>query len=286
MTGRKHGHPEDAPVDHVERADPDGTVRTSIEIAFLLKDSLAKSFITALGAPSDLVDRMIATSDELKLLVTGYQRWAPLSQIGWAITDLANPKVYDRAAGLLDVGEQGNAEEVLEDYWNEPGRLESAALRVLRIAIYSDVRIQVGQRRHELVELAVADHRAGRYHASLPVALAQAEGMVRDVIGSSPYQNPSRLTDDISRSGHPEILKPIFESSTGTMKHTVIGDIGNFPPRHGVLHGRALGYDNRRDSTKALIALTELASFCQAQLHEAAKDGTLNDLDRQAFGST
>ncbi|MDF1597743.1 MAG: hypothetical protein P1T08_16810 [Acidimicrobiia bacterium] len=285
MAEQEHRQSGSASVDHVERADPDGSIRSSIEIASVLKDPLARSLLAALGAPADSLDRMLAASDELRSLVTGYQRWAPLSQIGWAITDLATPQVYDQAAELLDAGKQRTAEEVLEDYWNEPGRLESAALRVLRVAIYSETRIQVGQRRHELVELAVADHRAERYHASVPVALAQAEGMVRDVIDSSPFLNPNRLSDDVSSSGHPDILQPIFESSRATMKRTVLDVSGVFPPRHGVLHGRDLGYDNRRNSTKALIALTELATFCQAQLVRAEKDGTLEDLDRQAFGS-
>lgn len=270
---------------HVGRADPDGSLRSSIEDGRLLKDPLARSFLAALGAPPDVLDRMVALSDELSSLVTGYKRWAPLTGIGWAITDLAKPQVYDQAAELLNAGDRETAEEVLEDYWNEPGRLESAALRVLRIATHSEIRIRVGRRRLKLLELAVADHRSERYHASVPVALAQAEGMVRDVIGSSPYQQPGRLTDDVSRGGHPEILRPIFEASRVTMKSTVLEDVGDFPSRQGILHGRALGYDTRRNSTKALVAIAELATFCQARILEAVDSETLSDLDRQAFGS-
>jgi hypothetical protein len=272
------------PTGHVDRADPDGLLRSTIGEGDLLKDPLARSVLAALGAPSDVIDRMIAISDELSSLVTGYKRWAPLTRIGWAITDIANPQVYDQAAELMRAGKQEAAEKVLEGDWNESGRLESAALRVLRIAICSDVRIRVGRRRQALVELAVADHRAGRYHASVPVALAQAEGMVRDTTGSSPYLQPSRLTDDVSSSGHPEILRPIFEASATAMKQTALEHDGVFPSRHGVLHGRALGYDNRRSSTKVLVAVAELATFCQARILAAESDGTLDDLDRQVFG--
>lgn len=271
---------------HVERADPAGSLESSIEDGRLLKDPLARSFLTAIGAPTDLLDRMIELSDELGLLVTGYERWAALTEIGWAISDLANPRIYDRATEMLKAGDQASSEDLLEKYWNEAGKLESAVLRVLRVATYSEIRIEVGRRRHELLKLAVADHRAGRYHASVPVVLAQAEGIVRDVTGSSPYQQASRLNDEVSRGGHPDILQPIFQASGRPMKRTVIEDVGVFPSRQGILHGRALGYDTRRNSTKALVAIAELATFCQARILEAVDGGTLDELDRKSFGST
>jgi hypothetical protein len=270
---------------HVERADPARSLRSSIEDGRLLRDSLTRSFLIALGAPTELLDRMVVLSDELGLLVTGYERWAALTSIGWAISDLANPRIYDRATEMLEAGDQEASEEELEEYWNEAGKLESAVLRVLRVATHSEIRIKVGRRRLELLELAVVDHRSGRFHASVPVVLAQAEGMVRDVIGSSPYQQASRLTDDVSRGGHPDILQPIFKASGETMNRTVLEDAGLFPTRHGILHGRTLGYDTRRNSTKALVAIAELATFCQARILEAVEGGTLDELDHQAFGS-
>jgi hypothetical protein len=68
-------------------------------------------------------------------------------------------------------------------------------------------------------------------------------------------------------------------------KRTVFEDVADFPSRQGILHGRDLGYDTRRNSTKALVAVAELATFCQARIVDAVEGGTLNDLDRQAFGS-
>lgn len=269
---------------HIERSDPDSSIRSSIEDGTLLKNPLARSLLAALGAPGDVMESLIGRSDELLWLVTGYERWAPVARFGWAITDLANPDAYDHAAELFNAGQEEAAENALEEYWNKPGKLESAALRVLRIATHTEIRMQVGRRRHELIELAVADHRSERYHASIPVALAQTEGMVRDVMGSSPYTKPDRLTDEASQGGHPDILRPIFEASGATMKHSILEDSGVFPARHGILHGRALGYDSRRNSTKALIAVAELATFCRARLLEAEKSGTLADLDRKAFG--
>ncbi len=65
MAKQKHRQSRSASVDHIERADPDGSLRSSIETASVLKDPLARSFIAALGAGTDLVDRMTATSDEL-----------------------------------------------------------------------------------------------------------------------------------------------------------------------------------------------------------------------------
>ena len=281
--GNDDGESGEGTSDHVERADPEGSIRSSINDGALLDDPLVQSVFVALGAPRDALEKMVHLSDEMRHLVTAYERWAPLARIGWAVTEMAHPDVYDRAADLLDDGKRAEADDVLEAFWNEPRRLEFVALRILRIAIFSEVRIEVGNRRHELVRLAVADHRAGRYHASIPVALAQTEGMLRDVLGTSPFQQPERLIDDDTRGGHPEILKPIFEASRLTMHQTQLDDSDLFPPRHGILHGRALGYDNRRNSTKALLGCAEVATFCQARILALDESGDLDILDRQVF---
>ena len=69
------------------------------------------------------------------------------------------------------------------------------------------------------------------------------------------------------------------------MKCTVLEDVGDFTSRQGILHGRALGYDARRNSTKALVAIAELATFCQARILEAVEGEALSEVDRQAFGT-
>lgn len=276
-----------SPKNHIDRADPNGRLRETIEHVQVLKDPLVRGLLKVLGAPPTAIDRMVEVSEELRRLVGAYARWVPLVKLGWAITDAANEAVYDRALQALDEGEPDNAESVLEEFWNEGDRLEKVlVLRALRVAVCSEIRMRVGRERLRILQLAAEDHRAGRYHASIPVVLAQMEGMLRDTTRSSPFQSLTRLVDDETQGGHPEILRELF--ALGSMKvertYTELG--AAFPPRHGVLHGRDLGYATRRNSTKVFVAMAELATFCRARILEAQERGILEALDRRVFGES
>jgi hypothetical protein len=239
--------------------------------------------LEALGAPPETLDQMLEVTDKLRWLLGGNERWARLTQLGWGITDAAKPEVYDEAVRLLTSGQLEEAESILEEYWNEPGRLETAAKRVLRTATHSEMRMRVGRERYRLFEEAVQCHRDGRYAAALGIVVPQTEGMVREVGLSSPYQHPSSLVDDVSPGGHPAILKTIFELSRASVRKTTLKNEGPFPQRHGIQHGRLVDYDSRRNSTKAFVAAAELATFCQARIREAYERGELDELDRRVF---
>jgi len=287
MTARRPTQNQDPgheTVSHIERSDPSGSYRASIAQGELLKNPVARSMLETLGAPPELLDQMFEATDILSWLLGGNERWAPLTQLGWGITDAAKPEVYDEAVRLLRSGRLEEAESIIDEYWNEPGRLEIAAKRVVRTATHSEMRMRVGRERYRLFEEAVQCHRDGRYAAALGIVVPQTEGMVREVGLSSPYENPLHLVDDVSTGGHPAILKTIFELSRVSVKKTNLKDEGPFPKRHGIQHGRLVDYDSRRNSTKAFVAAAELASFCQARIREAYESGELDELDRRVFG--
>jgi hypothetical protein len=288
VTARRQTDNQDSgqePVSHIERSDPFGAYRASIAQGELLKDPLARSMVEALGAPPEVLDQMLEATDKLRWLLGGNERWAPLTQLGWGITDAAKPEVYDEAVRLLRSDQPEEAESLLEQYWNESGCLETAAMRVLRTATYSEVRMRVGRERYRLFEEAVHCHRDGRYAAALGIVVPQTEGIVREVGLSSPYEHPSNLVDDVSTGGHPAILKTIFELSRASVRKTTLKNEGPFPQRHPIEHGRSVAYDSPRSSTKAFVAAAELAT-CQARIREAYEGGKLEELDRQVFSDT
>jgi hypothetical protein len=274
------------PVGHVERSDTSGSYRAAVAHGELLKDPLARSVLEVLGAPAEPLDQVAKATDQLGWLLGAYERWAPLTQLGWGITDAAKPEVYDEAVRLQNSGQSEEAERILEEYWNQPDRLETAAKRILRTGTYSDVRISVGRERYRLFEEAIECHRAGRYAAALGIVVPQTEGMVLEAGLSSPYQHPSNLVDDVSTGGHPAILKTLFELSRASVKKTTLKAEGPFPLRHGIQHGRSVAYDTRRNSTKAFVACAELATFCQARIRAAYEAGEFDELDRKVFGDT
>lgn len=274
--------PESEVPGFADRMDPDGRTRQAISDSASLLHPAARAVFESLGVPREAFEQMLSSHAALKRLITAYDRWLPLTQLGWVLTDLAKPDVYDQATRVLAEGRTEEAESLIEEHWNQPGNLELAISRIRRTAIYTDARMRVGKARIGLFQEAVACHRDGRYSAALGIVIPQMEGMVLEVGLPSPYQQPSRLVDDTTAGGHPQVLKVIYEFSRRSVKKTTLDD-SRFPLRHGIEHGRLLGYGNRRNSTKAFVAAAELANFCQARLKEAYEAGVLEELDRRVF---
>lgn len=274
--------PESEVPGFADRMDPDGRTRRAISDSASLLHPAARAVFESLGVPREAFEQILSSHAQLQRLITAYDRWLPLTQLGWVLTDLAKPDVYDEATRVLAEGRTEEAETLVEEHWNQPGNLEMAISRINRTAIYTDARVRVGKARFGLFQEAVACHRDGRYAAALGIVIPQMEGMVLEVGLPSPYKAPSQLVDDTTTGGHPQVLKVIYGFSRRGVKKTTLDD-SRFPLRHGIEHGRLLGYGNRRNSTKAFVAAAELANFCQARIEEAHEAGTLEELDRKVF---
>lgn len=119
--------------------------------------------------------------------------------------------------------------------------------------------------RERLLNLAYEDHKHGRYHASIPVVLAQIDGLSFDTNKESFFSNKSALVIDDSVAAHETGLKALSKKTSKPRNETK-GNPIHFPYRHGILHGRELAYDNELVSTKCfftLFALRPWALKCQ-----------------------
>lgn len=105
--------------------------------------------------------------------------------------------------------------------------------------------------RMRLAQLAADDHAAGRYHASVPVVLALIDGLVSEVNenqrGFFAADVDLRAWDSIA--AHDKGLNAIARIFQKTQRKTTTEPI-SVPYRHGILHGRDLGYDNQLVATK------------------------------------
>ena len=63
--------------------------------------------------------------------------------------------------------------------------------------------------RSRLLDLAYIDHKAGRYHASIPVVLAQIDGLAFDTSKESFFSKKSPLVIENSVAGHETGLKQL-----------------------------------------------------------------------------
>ncbi|MEV8183289.1 hypothetical protein [Specibacter sp. NPDC078692] len=113
------------------------------------------------------------------------------------------------------------------------------------------------------MEKAIELHFAGEYAASVPILMSQIDGLTRDLVGQTFFQNVTaknqeNFIDDESLAGMPGNLVEVRRVfSTPSYETTRSGSIS----RHGVMHGRELDYDTLENSTKCIVLLAALAEY-------------------------
>lgn len=134
----------------------------------------------------------------------------------------------------------------------------------------------------DLVEATIAFHRSqeigealalyleGRYRGAIQIALSQMDGIAADLSprGRGLFSRGGlELTDEATALGHPANLAQMRRLLTEHCpKTTTQGRL----LRHGIIHGRELGYATEVNSTKALVALLALILFGRALVDDTA----------------
>jgi len=126
-----------------------------------------------------------------------------------------------------------------------------------------------GMARQRLLGEAVDLHLSGHYADAVSIVLAQTEGIFMDMTGKEAkdffQKNNLHLLDDETLPGHSLGLKALARyTSEGQHKTAATGKL----TRHGILHGRELGYDTRRNSTKALVGIIGLIEWSRPRAEE------------------
>lgn len=172
---------------------------------------------------------------------------------GWVAYESMNLQVMEDAIFAGREGRLDDAELILMDYYNE----ENLNLLFWRLDGHREFR-----RRTRLLKLAREDYLAGRYHACIPLILMLSDGIVSDIskhVGLFAERTDVIVDDAIAahRSGLSSLLRIIGASRTVTTEDEV-----TVPYRHGIVHGRDLGYDTKLAAAKAwglLFALRDWA---------------------------
>jgi hypothetical protein len=162
------------------------------------------------------------------------------------------------------------------DGWNQGDWLRLAVMPLQAVGAGHDELHAVSQERWRLVERALAHHRNGAYEASVPIVLAQADGICQDLVGSKAdmqfftlHPKKQHFADSSTIAGMPdglEHLRPLF--SEVMRKSGATGKV----TRHGILHGRELGYDTKLNSTKTLVLLAAVIEWAQANAREKVEE--------------
>lgn len=224
---------------------------------------------------ADSADQLISQSDILSLPDRFNTAFA---ERGWIATSSMS---VDAMRVALDKHEGGNTdagEEVILDWVLDPVTINVFAIS--RSKSFSDL---LG-RWHQLRE-ALALTEENRYWSAVPLVLIACDGFASDVLGVSPFEKNADLSLFDSMVAHPSSLPAAIARITKGVRKSS-DDALSLPLRHGILHGRSLGYANRAVCGKAWMLMIALVDWAadkrdeEARLakYEARKDAKWGDV--------
>ena len=211
----------------------------------------------------DSADELIAQSDILELP----DRFnAAFAEQGWIATSSLSVDVMRAALKHHEEGDVDAAEAVILD-WLTPETINLFA--ITRSKTFDGVHGRWDQLRE-----ALALTEEGRYWSAVPLILIACDGFASDVMGTSPFEKNADLTLFDSMVAHTTSLPAAIARITKGVRKSS-DDALSLPLRHGILHGRSLGYANRTVCGKAwmlMIALVDWAADKRDEEARRAKD--------------
>ncbi|TYO63726.1 hypothetical protein FXV83_25740 [Bradyrhizobium hipponense] len=187
-----------------------------------------------------------------------------LGENGWYMDldmSLAAPLDLGRA---LKKGDIEHAENALVTYF------EARVDQIERFLV------EAHPRRAKVLTSAFAAHKAGQFDLSIPVLLAQTDGICRDEAGQYLFTGPRGRERDKRYKGKPGIAVYADEVASDTFLSVVLSPLGEKLPinaseseradgwialnRHMVLHGESVDYGTKINSLKAISLINYVAS--------------------------
>lgn len=166
---------------------------------------------------------------------------------GWIATEDMSVPLMERAVKIFEADGIERAEDFICKSFDE-AYFSLHSQRMQAIWVWKDTP------RSRLLNLAFIDHKEGRYHASIPVVLAQIDGLSFDTNRTSFFDKESALVIDDAIAANETGLRTLSDKASKHQTKTNANPL-DFPFRHGILHGRELAYDSELVSTKCFFIL-------------------------------
>lgn len=252
--------------------DPSGETRSMIQaLTVIIRVPGAKRLLRARGVDVDAVIGAKGHFERFERVIAQVIRvFAPL---GWAPSGAMPLNAYTAALAAIATDGEDAAEQILVEAWDNQHRLKRPVQQISVLGRPSADYNDLFRCRSRLLAKAYDHHRNGAYEASVPIVLAQIEGFVADVTDGRMFfsRHPSRAADVIDATAiaslH-EALPVVRGYFSESMNHTA--DKGSLS-RHGILHGRELGYATRINSIKAFVLLQALVEWAQPRVRAEAE---------------
>lgn len=118
--------------------------------------------------------------------------------------------------------------------------------------------------RYSLIKSAYEDTISQKYHACIPVLLLVIDGGVNDIDRNKGFfADNTDMTAWDSIAAHSSGLATLKDIFNDTRKRTTVEEI-TMPYRHGILHGRDIGYANKTVAAKCWAALFAINDWAKA----------------------
>lgn len=187
---------------------------------------------------------------------------------GWiAVGSGLSVDVMKSALAFHDFGDHQAAEKQLVDWFTK----ENIELFV----ILRSRRFHVAHLRDDQLKEALNLYLEERYMAAVPLILIACDGFASDVSGISPFEKDADLSCFDSITGHPTSLPTLIKLVTKGIYRSR-DDSMDIPQRHGILHGRALGYANKVTCAKAWLLMMALVDWAIAKSSEESRREEFN----------
>lgn len=181
---------------------------------------------------------------------------------GWIATSSMSVDVMRAALKSHEAGDTESAEAIILEWVLQPEIINLFAIN--RSKAFNDAT----SRWHQLRE-ALALTQEERYWSAVPLILIASDGLASDVLGTSPFEKNADLSLFDSVVAHPTAL-PVVISHLKKGVHKSSDDLLSLPLRHGILHGRSLGYANRIVCGKAWMLTIALVDWAMDRRDEGA----------------
>ncbi|MBC8552600.1 MAG: hypothetical protein H8D23_23470 [Candidatus Brocadiales bacterium] len=224
------------------------------------------SFFSMFGLKNKRIDEAKKQFDQLSKEIEKHSSYTIkfnriFSEDGWIVHDSIDYNLIRSTVDTFEKEGKGEARKLLLEHF-KPENIEKFLFRFRFCDEFKD--------RYKFIEYAFEDYKQKRYYAVIPLLLMVIDGAVNDNLQKGFHAQNIDLTvwDSItSIDGGIDSIKQIFQKSrTKTITEPI-----TLPYRHGILHGRDLGYDNYEVAAKAWNFLFIVRDWINAKRTEQSR---------------
>ena len=181
---------------------------------------------------------------------------------GWIATSSLSAEVMRQALANTEAGKPDQADKTILEWFTED--------RIRLFAIQASRPFNKARGRVDQLEEALTLTMERRYMAAVPLILIACDGLASDVLGTSPFEKNADLRVFDSVVGHSTALPALIGTLAKGIRKSSNKAL-DVPFRHGILHGRSLGYANEQVCYKAWLLMIAVVDWAVDKRNEGAR---------------